>query len=155
MSCRAPKKKVIKARKFDISRRCSLSLNFFQISTAKPAPPRYDGRNAQALLDGRPSHPDRGDVFDQLFLAGRRTAQQAGGRGAVQQGAAADAGGHFAQREGTRPDRNVGQLGPDQHRRQAGRRDREDPVPQVHPVHDDAGGELYHPAAETDRGLRH
>lgn len=119
------------------------------------AAPRSDGRDAQALPDGRPSHPDRGDVFDQLFVAGRRTAQQAGGRGAVQQGAAADAGGHFAQREGTRPDRNVGQLGPDQHRRQAGRRDREDPVPQVHPVHDDAGGELYHPAAETDRGLRH
>lgn len=37
---------------------------------------------------------------------------------------------------------------------QPGGRDREDPVPQVHALHDDESGEFLHPAKETRGGER-
>ena len=84
----------------------------------------------------------------ELLLAEGRAPQQAADRGAGVGGDAAEPRHHLEEREGEGPHRALGQLRPRVHRHQASRRDREAALPQVHGVHDAAGGQLCHPAAE-------
>lgn len=73
----------------------------------------------------------------------------------MQQGAFDDTRGDITQREGKSVHRDLGELGPHQHSRETSGRDREDPLQEVHEVHDDARRELRRAETEADRGLRH
>ena len=91
-----------------------------------------------------------GHVPGELLLAEGGAAQQARDRGAGVGGDALDPGGDLEEREGEGADRVERELDPRVDRDQAGRRDREAALPEVHALHDAEGGELRHPQEEED-----